>query len=105
MPAIQCPTQQELSDFDVGRIAVKRCEEISQHLDQCADCAALLESLDENHDELLDRLRDDVPVEIVKDDSELRELVHRAAGLHDTSIKATCDTSPGKTEPAPEAPG
>jgi serine/threonine protein kinase/Tol biopolymer transport system component len=92
MQTKRCPTRQEFADYDSGILAAERHDEITSHLDECADCAAVLESLEEPADELIGRLREKLPAEILTDDSELHRLVDTVKNLGDTSIAARAET-------------
>lgn len=95
MKTQQCPTNQELSDFDLGNLATKRSEEVSDHLDSCPECAERFENLEQQSDVVLQHLQADLPEEILTDDSELERLIGAAAALHDTSVAGRAETLPG----------
>ena len=92
MKTDHCPTCQELVDFDLGNHSAARLEEISEHLEACPQCASILESLDEQEDEVLHRLREKLPAEIVEEDSQLNLLISAAAALLETSSNNQHDT-------------
>ena len=79
-----CPTDTELRGFDFGELAVERYDELAEHLESCAECAARYERLESQPDQMLDQLRVGLPKEALSDDSELELLVSRAAALQQT---------------------
>jgi WD40 repeat protein len=53
----ECPTQQELAAFNLGDLPEADLEVISQHLEKCPSCEALLDGLDDRTDSALAALR------------------------------------------------
>jgi hypothetical protein len=57
MPATECPSPTDLTDFAVGRLSAERLESLARHLDGCPACSAALEELDSSADPLVSGLR------------------------------------------------
>lgn len=81
-----CPSNLELSSFDLGELPDKRFEEISEHLDTCASCAGRFERLAQVPDPMFEHLRIPLPLEIIQEDSEVVRLIGRTESLLDTSF-------------------
>ena len=56
MKTSHCPTDQELSLFDLGDLPGEEYDELSEHLDSCPECAARFEKLDGQADGLVESL-------------------------------------------------
>lgn len=84
MPVTLCPSVEELTAFDLGTVSGSRYEELAQHLEDCRECAARFERMEERADHVLADLRADFPAEVVTDDSELRRLASAVAAMRDT---------------------
>jgi tRNA A-37 threonylcarbamoyl transferase component Bud32 len=63
MPTAACPSREELSAFQVGKLSADALEAIAAHLDGCARCSSSLDGLGDTHDQLVRRLRQPGPVQ------------------------------------------
>lgn len=61
MNATRCPASDELSRFAVGDLPKAVFDRVADHVAQCAECEASLQTLDEVSDPLLSRLREPPP--------------------------------------------
>src|SRR5262249_10484850 len=56
-----CPSQEELLAFHLGRLPDGEVDALTEHLEKCARCEAVVQSLDSASDPLLVALRKPVP--------------------------------------------
>ena len=102
MELSQCPSHEQLVEFDLGKIPGELCERIHAHLDQCVICSAEIVSLGDNADEFVAALREKLPPEIIHEDSELISLMELAAAMSLTENIEATDTKevrPGSKKP------
>jgi hypothetical protein len=57
MPALPCPSQDQLSAFAVGNLSAAAFAEVAGHVETCPDCEALLQEFDDHSDGLVTGLR------------------------------------------------
>ncbi len=78
-----CPARDELARYALGQLPDDRFESIANHTSACGVCQKALETLDSQHDPLLERLRSvarsDIPAPV--DDEQVRSLVEQMADL------------------------
>jgi predicted anti-sigma-YlaC factor YlaD len=72
MSGKNCPTQEELSAYLLGRLQPQTWEVICEHVDQCRACQGVLETLPAAADPLLAQLRLPAPVDEYADEPECR---------------------------------
>lgn len=96
MKHVTCPTDHDLSQFDLGDLAGQRYEEISLHLESCTECARRFETLQVRADGVIEGLRQELPREAIEEDAELRRLMDAASAVEITSLTADADTQPGR---------
>jgi WD40 repeat protein/tRNA A-37 threonylcarbamoyl transferase component Bud32 len=57
MPRLACPSQAELSAFNLGELSAEALDEIAEHLEQCSRCEAAVQALDRVCDPLVSGLK------------------------------------------------
>lgn len=89
----QCPSPQQLSDYNLGKLDRADLESVANHLDECRTCDSQLDQLESQADDFIEQIRKPVPEDFVGDDTEMLHLVHNAEALLDTSVELTATTS------------
>ncbi|MCA9067773.1 MAG: hypothetical protein KDA84_02555 [Planctomycetaceae bacterium] len=85
MKTQQCPSKEELSAYHHGDLPWNQGETIGDHLEQCQPCSGWLDRIEEEADSLIRQLREEIPAEILQEDSEIRRLSDLAVGLQETA--------------------
>jgi Protein kinase domain/WD domain, G-beta repeat len=57
MPPATCPSPEQLSAFNIGKLPLEDLESLAQHLEGCSSCQATLQGLGDNPDTLVSDLR------------------------------------------------
>jgi len=57
MPKLDCPSQAELSAFNLGELSEAILEQVATHLEHCPQCTAIVRALDRVSDVVIDSLR------------------------------------------------
>ena len=91
-----CPDQDQLQRFGRGALTGDRMLSLSQHLDQCPACCAVLSAYDDGGDPLISALRDQSIEQCESDvhwaDQTARECFEFDSARDDTSIQSATDT-------------
>ena len=62
MPLVACPSRNDLSGFNLGRLPEHSMEEIAAHLEQCTRCEETAKELDHEADPIVASLRGIAPL-------------------------------------------
>jgi eukaryotic-like serine/threonine-protein kinase len=82
MRQMKCPTPEDLSRFACGDLDEIALTRIAGHIEECAECDSLLESLDGQFDPLVDALRQPHSTEVEHVPPELLTVAWSAIGSH-----------------------
>lgn len=80
------PDERHLADYATGNLAEDEASSIAEHLSECAECEATIQTLESKSDTLVSALRVQPAVEPYDDEAELRQAVAHAAQV--SSLKA-----------------
>ncbi len=69
-----CPSDQELSAFSVGKLSQVRYDRIAEHVATCGDCVARLTRLDDTSDTLVSELRQPMAPYLCSDEDRKRAI-------------------------------
>src|SRR4030042_571159 len=73
-----CPDREQLRGYAAGRISDQTANIVADHIDECIDCQAALETIDDAEDSLVVRLRRAPAREKYQDESKYQEAMARA---------------------------
>ena len=57
MLTLTCPTSQQLSDFEAGKLSLEELNVVAVHLEACPACQTVLEGMDAQDDTLMSELK------------------------------------------------
>lgn len=101
MPASH-PSKSELSDFILGKLPAKTCDDVASHIDGCPSCQETIRGLDSASDSLITGLHTNPPA--AEKDPEYQRLVKNAASIAATPGNTSKTTRGGSTQaPRPTA--
>ncbi|MHC4880783.1 MAG: serine/threonine-protein kinase, partial [Planctomycetota bacterium] len=105
----KCPTESALRDFCLGRLEPDMWDDVSSHVDDCAECQTTVVGMDDTHDSLVRELR--TPTEDSSGQCDIRRLIELAnAGRQSAESDRDQQTqivsgSPGSDSKLPGADG
>jgi uncharacterized protein (TIGR03067 family) len=93
MPAVLCPSREELLEYAVGKLPDDASDTLADHLDGCPACQAQLAALPEADDTLVARLRGPVEADPFAEESGYGEAMARAKAVVDGTGAGEADDS------------
>ena len=81
MTTSTCPDQDLIRAYAAGKLADANLESVDNHIGECLECQAVLETLDESPDTLVDRLRSGQATDPFQNESECRHVTAEAAAI------------------------
>jgi serine/threonine protein kinase len=73
----ECPSQEELREFSLGRLSEEDLARVSGHTETCPECLAALSTIDDGGDSLVAAIRDSTGSHPILDESGCQEAVAR----------------------------
>lgn len=97
------PDKQHLADFATGHLAADEASSIAQHLDECAECEATIQSLEAKSDTLVSAIQATPAGEPHEGEAELRRAVAKAAQVSSFAASTPAqDAQPAATKAPPK---
>jgi serine/threonine protein kinase/Tol biopolymer transport system component len=93
MSPANCPDQEELLAYAAGKISDQTANAVADHIDECTDCQAALETMDDAEDSLVVRLRRAPAREKYQDETQYEEAMGRAAAVFTTESAYAAQTT------------
>jgi serine/threonine protein kinase len=87
-PMQRCPTDDQLNEYVSGRLSKTAHDDVDSHLDACARCHSLVETLDGEVGTIFDVLKEK-PAPESTSNAELRHLVQLAKSVRDPNVADT----------------
>lgn len=86
---LECPTQQELTQFLLGGLADPALESLADHLETCETCRQRLETLEQSGDSLLRQLRTPKPTDPFANEPQCQRILALETSVIEAERSAT----------------